>query len=66
MTVKTNFSKEKLSEIISKYDLGGLKENKPFSSGTVQSNIFLKQQKGNLFLDFMKTAQKNQCCLKVI
>jgi hypothetical protein len=28
MTVKTNFLKEKLSEIISKYDLGELKENK--------------------------------------
>jgi hypothetical protein len=28
MTIKTNFSKEKLSEIILKYDLGELKNNK--------------------------------------
>lgn len=58
MTVKTNFSKGRLSEIISKYDLGELKENKPFSSGTVQTNIFFKTTKGKFVFRLYENRSK--------
>lgn len=58
MTVKTNFSKEKLSEIISKYDLGELKESKTFSSGTVQTNIFFETTKGKFVFRLYENRSK--------
>jgi len=47
MVVKTNFSKSKLNEILSYYNLGELIDSKPFANGTVQTNLLLQTAKGN-------------------
>ena len=45
MAVKTTFSKEDFSKILSNYDLGGIKKFRPFKLGAVQTNLLLETEK---------------------
>jgi Ser/Thr protein kinase RdoA (MazF antagonist) len=46
MVVKTDFSKEDFSEILSNYELGEFQAAIPFSKGSVQTNLLLETGKG--------------------
>ena len=52
--MKTNFSKDKLSNILSNYNLGKLKSSSLFTNGTVQTNILLKTDKNRYVLRYYK------------
>jgi homoserine kinase type II len=47
-------SKEKLSLIVSNYDLGSLKSSRKFTNGSVQTNILLETDKGKYVLRYYK------------
>lgn len=54
MTIKTDFSKNELSAILEKYDLGELVNSKVFASGTVQTNILLQTTKGKFVFRYYR------------
>jgi len=46
MAIKTEFSEDHIVEILSNYDLGEHKNIKPFTGGTVQTNLLLETTNG--------------------
>ncbi|MEI8247120.1 MAG: homoserine kinase [Lentisphaerota bacterium] len=52
--MKTNFSKNELSEILSQYNLGELIDSKPLANGSIQINILLQTTKGKFVFRYYK------------
>ena len=52
MTIKTIFSKDDLSKILSNYDLGEIKKFKPFKLGNVQTNLLIETKKGKFVFKY--------------
>ena len=55
MAVKTTFSKEEFSKILSNYDLGKYKKFKPFKLGAVQTNLLLETTKGKFVFRYYES-----------
>lgn len=55
MAVKTKFSKEDFSEILSNYNLGEYKKFKAFKLGAVQTNLLLKTTKGKFVFRYYES-----------
>src|SRR3989344_1343888 len=58
MTVKTDFLKEELIEVLSNYDLGKLMDYKPISKGTVQTNFILQTTKDKFIFRYYENRVK--------
>ena len=59
MAAKTEFFKRDLVQILSGYDFGELEHFNPITSGTVQTNIFLKTSKGRFVFRYYESRSKN-------
>ncbi len=55
MTVKTTFSKEDFSKILSDYNLGEYKKFKPFKLGAVQTNLLLETTRGKFVFRYYES-----------
>ena len=59
MSVKTKFSKNDLAKILSSYNLGEYKNIKPFTGGTVQTNLLLETTKGKFVFRYYENRSKD-------
>lgn len=58
MAVKTKFTKNDLTEILSNYDLGEYKGSKPIIAGAVQTNFLLQTTKDKFVLRYYENRSK--------
>ncbi len=65
MVVKTNFSKEDISKILSKYSLGRLVSFESTDKGTVQTNIFIKTTKARFVLRYYENRSKKSVLFEI-
>jgi len=65
MTVKTNFSKNDMVEILLNYKLGELIDFEPINKGTVQTNFFLKTTKGEFVFRYYENRSKESVLFEV-
>lgn len=65
MAVKTKFTKTKMINILSKYDLGDFVNFEPIKNGTVQTNILLKTSKGKFVFRYYECRSKNSVLFEV-
>lgn len=65
MSNKIQFSKENIQGILRDYNLGELIDFKPFESGHVQTNIFLKTTKGKFVLRYYENRSKEYVLFEV-
>ncbi len=59
MAVKTKFSKNDFTKILSDYGLGEYKSSKPFTTGTVQTNFLLQTTKGKFVFRYYENRSEN-------
>lgn len=60
MAVKTNISKTDLVHILSNYHLGGYRNAKPFTTGTVQTNVLLQTTRGEFIFKYYENRSEQQ------
>ncbi len=65
MAVKTKFSKEDFSKILSNYDLGKYESFKTFAHGEAQTTLLLITPKGKFVLKYYENRQKNHVLFEV-
>ena len=65
MVVKTKFSKGDFIKILSNYDLGKYKISKPFSTGAVQTNLFLQTTKGRFVFRYYESRSKKSVLFEI-
>lgn len=65
MVVKTIFSKENLSKILSNYDLGKIKKVKPFKLGAVQTNLLLETEKDKFVFRYYESRPEKYALFEV-
>ena len=58
MAVKTSFSKDDFTKILSGYDLGELKKFAPFKTGAVQTNLLLETTNGKFVFRYYETRHR--------
>lgn len=59
MAVKTKFSKNDFTKILSDYDLGEYKNSRPFTTGAVQTNFLLQTTKGKFVFRYYENRSEN-------
>ncbi len=65
MAVKTTFSKEDFSKILSNYDLGRIKKFKPFKLGAVQTNLLIETEKDKFVFRYYESRPENYALFEV-
>jgi Ser/Thr protein kinase RdoA (MazF antagonist) len=60
MAVKTDISQTDLVHILSNYHLGGYRNAKPFTTGTVQTNVLLQTTKGKFVFKYYENRSEQQ------
>jgi len=65
MAVKTTFSKEDFSKILSNYNLGEYKKFKPFKLGAVQTNLLLETTKGKFVFRYYESRPEKYALFEV-
>jgi homoserine kinase len=58
MAVKTEFSKAEFAEILSAYDLGEIRDSKPISKGTVQTNFWIQTANGQFVFRYYENRSR--------
>jgi homoserine kinase type II len=58
MAIKTEFSKSELINILSGYNLGEYKGSKPFTQGSIQTNLLLETNKGKFTFRYYENRAK--------
>ncbi len=65
MAVKTTFSKEDFSKILSNYNLGEIKKFKPFKLGAVQTNLLLETEKDKFVFRYYENRPEKYALFEV-
>lgn len=65
MAVKTTFSKEDFSKILSNYNLGGIKKFKPFKLGAVQTNLLLETEKDKFVFRYYESRPEKYALFEI-
>lgn len=65
MAVKTTFSKEDFSKILSNYDFGEYKKFKPFKLGAVQTNLLIETSKGKFVFRYYESRPEKYALFEV-
>lgn len=65
MAVKTTFSKEDFSKILSNYDLGRIKKFGPFKLGAVQTNLLLETEEGKFVFRYYESRLEKYALFEV-
>ncbi|MTI47932.1 homoserine kinase [Sporosalibacterium faouarense] len=65
MTIKTEFSRKDIINILSSYYIGELKEYQPIKSGSVQTNYYVQTTKGRFVIRYYENRSKNSVLFEV-
>jgi homoserine kinase type II len=65
MVVKTLFSTEDFTRILSHYDLGDYQDSSPFKTGAVQTNILLETSRGKCVFRYYESRPENYARFEV-
>ncbi|MBU0460501.1 MAG: homoserine kinase [Nanoarchaeota archaeon] len=65
MAVKTTFSKDVLSKILSDFDIGKFKKSKPFKLGAVQTNLLIETTKDKVVFRYYESRSEKYALFEV-